>query len=576
MLPSQPPFNEVLTNRFAQVLYQCLEGVGSTKSALYLVVQGEEGLRCVAHYGFPRLVPPPERLSLESPLVQWVKRERRTFAVNNASQFPELAVLVQGSETPRMLLTPVYDKGQWLGFLAQRDRVRGEAYDVDRDEAQTLTICQEIVSLVHEFRFIFAPGSSGDDRAPSPWTGAAPGSRPALPEVPAVPVPVPPSDSMFPPSAQEEAAPGPAREGRAPGPGGGNASPSRSGAPGSGVAEVRHGLFLPEQRTFFWEAASLLSSIVPVAAVALWMDDPQEMRPILAYSRLPLSAELKQQVLAHATYHIARVEEKDLRILAKSEWDEENPLRGTFRTYLPVVLLEEGGGQDLMLLFRLEERPFSEQEQTFIQQVSRMLGFHLQEGRLHEQYHRAFLSVAHRILSTGEGGTPALRSHSLNTAKLVRNFALRLDLPSHEVEAVSIAAILHDVGTLLLDPQILSKPELTPEDLARIRTHPVLASAFLKDFRFPFDVLRIIRHHHERWDGTGYPDGLKGEEIPIGSRIISIIEAFEVMSSGRGYTAPRNGRAILEELRRVASTQFDPALVSEFIDYLASATRKAE
>jgi HD-GYP domain-containing protein (c-di-GMP phosphodiesterase class II) len=104
----------------------------------------------------------------------------------------------------------------------------------------------------------------------------------------------------------------------------------------------------------------------------------------------------------------------------------------------------------------------------------------------------------------------------------------------------------------------------------------VLASAFLKDFRFPFDVLRIIRHHHERWDGTGYPDGLKGEEIPIGSRIISIIEAFEVMSSGRGYKPPRGSREILEELRRVASTQFDPSLVSDFIDYLASKIARVE
>ncbi|HWQ08772.1 MAG TPA: HD domain-containing phosphohydrolase, partial [Holophaga sp.] len=343
--------------------------------------------------------------------------------------------------------------------------------------------------------------------------------------------------SMFPPTAPKQYAPALMLEGFASGGEGeasaaelarGDAGAARAqGTDASGVAVLRPGIFLPEQRTFFWEAASLLCSIVPLGAIALWMDEPQELRPILAYSRLPLSPDLKQEILVHAAYHIGRVEEKDLRILAKSEWVDENPLRGVFRTYLPVMLMEEGGGQDLLLLFRVDEKPFSEQEQTYIRQVARMLGFHLQEGRLHEHYHRAFLSVAHRILSTVEGGAPALRSHSLNTAKLARNFAMRLELPSHEVEAVSIAAILHDVGTLLLDPKVLSKPELTPEDLARVRTHPVLASTFLKDFRFPFDVLRIIRHHHERWDGTGYPDGLKGEEIPIGSRIISLIEAFE-------------------------------------------------
>ena len=89
-------------------------------------------------------------------------------------------------------------------------------------------------------------------------------------------------------------------------------------------------------------------------------------------------------------------------------------------------------------------------------------------------------------------------------------------------------------------------------------------------------MLRVIRHHHERWDGTGYPDGLKGEEIPIGSRIISLIEAFEVMSSGNGYKTPKSSREILEELRREASAQFDPVLVSDFIDYLTAKVRRAE
>jgi hypothetical protein len=589
----------MLAHRFAQVLYQCLEVVGSTKGALYLSLKGEAGFRLVSHYGFPRLAPPPEQLYLEDPLVMWVQRERRTFAVNNASQFQELLPLIQGAEAPRLLFTPVYDKGLWIGFLVQRDRVRGEAYDVNRDEPPTLTICQEIVEAVHEFRFIFTTASATDSQASSPDLAVVPIPSPTLAEVQALPVSVPHSDSMFPPTIQKEFTPGMMLEGFVPSVEGKEEFSSLTqsaayisrnleeptvrmpplmpeGAAASEKAALRPGMFLPEQRTFFWEAAALLSSIVPLAAIALWMDDLQELRPILSYSRLPLSSELKQQILAHATYHITRVEEKDLRILTKCEWMEENPLRGIFQTYLPVVLMEEGGGQDLLLLFRMEERPFSDQEQIHIQQVARMLGFHLQEGRLHEQYHRAFLSVAHRILSTVEGGAPSLRSHSLNTAKLARNFAVRLELPSHEVEAVSIAAILHDVGTLLLDPKILSKAQLTPEDLARVRAHPVLASAFLKDFRFPYDVLRIIRHHHERWNGKGYPDGLRGEEIPIGSRIISIIEAFEVMSSSHGYKAPRPSREILEELRREASAQFDPSLVNEFIDYLASKARRSE
>ena len=572
-MPSTPlPFHDALNRRFAQVLYQCLEVVGSTKAAVYLSLKDEPGFRLVSHYGFPRLVPPPEHFPLDAPLVKWIRRERRTFAVNNAIQFQELQPLTRGSEAPRMLFTPIYDRGEWIGFLVQRDRVRGEGYDIARDEAPSLAICQEIVAVAQEHWSMFITGSPTESQPALPRPVVAPLPE-AFQDVPAVPVPVPPSDSMLPLAAPKDA------QARLPvGPPPEEATvltPPPSGVPGP-VTPLRPGMFLPEHRTFFWEAAALLGSIVPLTAVALWMDDSQELRPILTYSRLPLAAELKQQILAHAVHHITKVEEKDLRILARSEWAEESPLRGVFQTYLPVLLMEEGGGQDLLLLFRQEPRAFTEQEQAHIQMVARMLGFHLQEGRLHEQYHRAFLSVAHRILSNVEGGPPALRVHSLNTAKLARSFALRLELPSQEVEAISISAILHDVGTLLIDPQILAKPKLTPEDLARVRTHPVLASTFLKDLRFPFDVLRIIRHHHERWDGKGYPDGLRGEEIPTGSRIIAIIEAFEVMSSGSGYKSPRPIREILEELRRESSGQFDPGLISEFIEFLGTKTRLPE
>jgi putative nucleotidyltransferase with HDIG domain len=199
-----------------------------------------------------------------------------------------------------------------------------------------------------------------------------------------------------------------------------------------------------------------------------------------------------------------------------------------------------------------------------------MVGFHLQEVRLHERYHRAFLSVSHRLLSSVEGGAPKLRDHSLATARLARSFALHLELQAAELEAVCIASILHDVGTFLLDPRLLSKPGLSPEEVTRIQAHPVLATTFLKDFRFPFDVLGIIRHHHERWDGGGYPDGLSGESIPLGSLIINLIEAFEVMNDGSAFKGPRPHREILEELRREAGGQFDPTLVAEFMDFLQS------
>ena len=151
---------------------------------------------------------------------------------------------------------------------------------------------------------------------------------------------------------------------------------------------------------------------------------------------------------------------------------------------------------------------------------------------------------------------------------LARDLALKLELTTEEVEAVSIGAILHDVGLLMLDPQMLAKPDLSGDELRKIRSHPELAAVFLKDLRFPFDVVKMIRHHHERWDGLGYPEGLRETSIPIGSRIIGLIEAYEVMTSGKGYRRPKGHRQVLAELENEAGAQFDPKVVEAFRELL--------
>ena len=141
-------------------------------------------------------------------------------------------------------------------------------------------------------------------------------------------------------------------------------------------------------------------------------------------------------------------------------------------------------------------------------------------------------------------------------------------------EAGRIAAILHDVGTLLLDLRILDKPALTAEDLEQVQTHPVLASTFLQGFQFPFDVLRIIRHHHERWDGKGYPDGIAEEAIPVESRIIHLVESYQVMTTGTAYRSPRPAPAAMAELRLLAGQKYDPRMVEEFIQMVEEDRRR--
>jgi hypothetical protein len=505
-------FDEQQVHRLAQLLYRCLEDVGSTKAALYLAAPGGHRFQLASHYGWPRVAPPPPRLEPTDPLVLMVQRERRGFALNRGAEYPELQAFSQGRPDPRFYLAPIYDHGEWIGLLVQRDLNRGGDYRPEQHEEGTQAICAEIAVALRGFKV------------------RAEEARPVPPE------------------------PGPAPAPQVPEPG-----PIRLPAPPT----------FPEQRTFFWECAQLLTRMVPATAVALRIADPAENRPVLTYSHRPLSLPLERQVLALAAAQLPELRDgrraADLRILTKSGSYDREPLPGPFRSVLPILLEVAGGEPDLLMVFRVEDAPFLSQEQEAIRGVARTLGLYLEEGRMHERYHHAFLSVSHRILATAGERLPHIRAQSVNTAELCRDLARRLELGSAEVEAVTIAAILHDVGTLLLDLRILDKPTLTREDLEQVRRHPILASTFLKDFRFPFDVLRIIRHHHERWDGKGYPDGIQGEGIPIESRIIHLVESFQVMTAGSSYKPAKPVGAALAEVRRLAGSHFDPRLTAEFI-----------
>jgi putative nucleotidyltransferase with HDIG domain len=608
---------DALSRRVAATLYRCLEDLGSTKGAYYAADPQDGAHYLASHYGWPRGTQPPEMLPIDHPLLILAHHERRSFAVNEAENIKEMEDFCQGAKSPRFFVTPVYDKGDRIGLLVQRDRLKGEPYDLAKDEARTAAICQDLVEAHRELLGLrssapvpisleppslpppAAIASSPSSELPSVLLEAQeqgiPASKPVAESSPPIPEQGPPVDSMFRADGlRKDQASERLESIRATVGGSTGFAPitdiqtdgslkfnetGSSSTPmskpvvtreGSKENRLRTGMFLPEQRTFFWELSALLCQVVPLAAVSLWMEEDMELRPVLTYSEYPLSSELKQQVLAYVTFHIPKVSQEDLQILSRVEYLESQSLSGNFLSYLPILLKEETGGQDLLLLLRMDDEPFTAVEQDFIQRVAKILGFHLQESRLHERYHHAFLSVANRILTSVENRAPRLRSHSLNTAKLARNLAIQMEFPSPEVETISIAAILHDIGSLLLDQQLFIKPYLAPDEWSRIRTHPVLASTFLKDFVFPFDVLKTIRHHHEWWDGRGYPEGMQGENIPIGSRIIAIAEAYEVMSSGTPYKAPMTNKEIVDELRRMAGSQFDPTIVSEFLRLLAS------
>ena len=137
------------------------------------------------------------------------------------------------------------------------------------------------------------------------------------------------------------------------------------------------------------------------------------------------------------------------------------------------------------------------------------------------------------------------------------------------VEAVKVAALLHDIGKLAVPEHILTKPgPLTPKEFARVRIHPIVGAEIIKAVPFPYPVAALIRSHHERWDGSGYPDGLRGEETPLGARVLAVVDCFDAISSTRPYHAPATLDDAIATLQAEAGRSLDPSLVAVFLAIL--------
>jgi putative two-component system response regulator len=161
--------------------------------------------------------------------------------------------------------------------------------------------------------------------------------------------------------------------------------------------------------------------------------------------------------------------------------------------------------------------------------------------------------------------------HCQRLASLSGLLAQRIDLPIDDREAIVYGALLHDVGKIGVPEAILQKPgPLTEDEWAVVRRHPQIGERICKPLAFSERYVPIVRHHHERWDGAGYPDRLAGELVPVGARIVALADALDAMTQDRPYRRGMPLEAALAEIRRETGRQFDPGLAPEFVAMIES------
>jgi response regulator RpfG family c-di-GMP phosphodiesterase len=179
------------------------------------------------------------------------------------------------------------------------------------------------------------------------------------------------------------------------------------------------------------------------------------------------------------------------------------------------------------------------------------------------QVRQAALGTVGALVRAVEAKDPYTRRHSEQVTHYAVNLAQTMGLAAPLVESIRVAAMLHDVGKIGVPDHVLTKAgRLTRADFGHIRRHPALGADILANITMFGPEARLVRFHHERWDGQGYPDGLAGENIPLGARIIGLADAIDAMLMERTYKMGYSTERMLKELARCSGTQFDPAIAA--------------
>lgn len=177
----------------------------------------------------------------------------------------------------------------------------------------------------------------------------------------------------------------------------------------------------------------------------------------------------------------------------------------------------------------------------------------------------AIVDLVRSLAKAVDARDPYTRLHSKRVSDLSKKLAKFMGLDNETINRIEVAGILHDVGKIGIPDNILNKPgRLTNEEMITIKNHPVLSAQMIRSTSLK-ELVPIIRAHHERWDGSGYPIGLKGEKIPLEARILALADSFDAMTSDRPYRKTLSVEDALKEIKSCAGTQFDPQLVEYFL-----------
>jgi len=229
----------------------------------------------------------------------------------------------------------------------------------------------------------------------------------------------------------------------------------------------------------------------------------------------------------------------------------------------------------LEVLNKLDGSGFDEEDLETLTAVASTSAMAIENTRLQQSVLGGYRNTIMALAAAVDAKDPYTAGHSQRVMEYALLGGSLLSLSHNELEALEYAGILHDIGKIGIPDSILLKPSpLSPDEWIVMRQHPLIGASIIRDIPFLEEARKLVLHHHERYDGTGYPSGLRDKEIAVGACLLAIADTFDTMTTDRSYRAALSTEDALEELRRCSGTQFCPLAVDAFIRGLSTKSRK--
>ena len=310
---------------------------------------------------------------------------------------------------------------------------------------------------------------------------------------------------------------------------------------------------------------------VEICSILLWDEKTQELlikvaqgldASILSGARIKTGEKVSGWVFEKREPVLVEDIEKDARFSTRNN---ERYYTHSFIS-VPLIVKDQAIGV-LNVNNKKNKHMFSTEDFRLIQTISQAASVAIYNAQLYTSLQETYIRTVMALSSAIDAKDHYTKNHSERLAHYSMAIAEELGLSKVEIEHIRLASYLHDVGKIAVHDNILGKPSgLTAHEWEEVRLHPLKGAAILKPLTFLKEVSLLVEQHHERYDGKGYPHGLKGEEIKIGARILSVVDTYDAMITKRPYRQiPFSKQEALEEIKRNSGSQFDPKIVEVFL-----------